>query len=231
MNTTKRDPDGRIISRRYDDPEAKVFIEGYGYFAEYEAEEARQQYEADCEKQDKRVRENWLATERGRACAELYEKFQQYKTMMKKTPYVYGRGDGKPVDFPEHVLFSAALEEYEQTRAEQAEIARRNLEKARQAERCEHRYLDGERCGSPKMKGKKLCYTHRKLEQVTAEKFDLGSLEDADSIQLAIKKLLAAVIDGKVDPKQIGYISNLLSVAAWNVKNTSTATRYTAEEQ
>jgi hypothetical protein len=213
------------MPRDWRDSEAKVYIEGYGYFAEYEADEARQQYEKERAEHDANVKRNWLTQDVGRVCADLYKKFQEYKELMKSDPYRQGRGDGRPMDFPEHMLFAATLVEYEKARAEQAEIARTNLEKARLAERCEHTYLDGQRCGSPKMKGKRLCFMHRRLEQVESEKFDLGLLEDSDSIQVAIKKLLAAIIDGKVDGKQAGYISNLLSIAAWNVRNTTTGGR------
>ena len=96
MNTTRRDASGKIKPRNQDDPEAKVWIEGYGYFADYEAEEARKQYEEDRARQTALVKRNWLYTDAGKLCGELYSKFQQYKKMMETDPYRSGRGDGKP---------------------------------------------------------------------------------------------------------------------------------------
>jgi hypothetical protein len=224
MNTTRRDENGKIMRRNHNDPEATVFIEGYGYFAEYEAEEARKQYEEECAKQTALVKRNWLYTDEGKLCGELYNKFQRYKEMMEKNPYRLGRGDGKPMDFPEHMLFAEALGEFE--RAEQAEIARKNLEKAQRAARCQHTYLGGQQCGCPRMRGKKLCYMHERLEQAQAMKLDLGPMEDPESIQLGIKKLQAAIIDGSLDYKQVSQLSYLIQVAAWNVRNMVLAGRY-----
>ena len=230
MNTTRRDADGKIKPRNQDDPEAQVWIDGYGYFAEYEAEEARKQYEEERAKHTEEVKQNWLYTDPGKVCAELYNKFQQYKKIMEKNPYRFGRGDGKPMDFPEHLLFAEALSEFERARAEQAEIARKNLEKAQRAARCQHTYLGGQQCGCPRMRGKKLCYMHERLEQAQAVKLDLGPMEDPESIQLAIKKLQAAIIDGALDYKQVSQLSYLIQVAAWNVRNMVLAGRYVEEQ-
>jgi len=226
MSTTKRDSTGRIMSRRFDDPEATVFIEDYGYFAEYEAEEARRQYEEQCAAREKRVKANWLETEGGKLCSEIYEKFQQYKEYMQHDPYHLGRGDGRPMDFPEHILFAGALKQLEDERAKQTEKARRNLERAQRAARCEHEHLNGDQCGSPKMKGKNRCYMHHRLEQAKTAKLDLGPMEDADSIQLAIKKLQVAVIDGTLDYKQVSQLAYLIQLAAWNVRSTTLGARY-----
>lgn len=111
------------------------------------------------------------------------------------------------MNFPEHMLFAEALREYEQQRAAQAELARKNLEKAQLAARCETIHLDGSRCGSPKMKDSTLCYMHDRLEKAKAAKLDLGPMEDPDSIQVAIKKLQTAVIDGTLDHRQVAQAS------------------------
>jgi hypothetical protein len=221
MNTTKRDSKGRIVNRRYDDPEAKVHIEGYGYFAEYEAEEARQQWAEICSEREEHVKQNWLQTDAGKLCGEIYAKFQQYKKLMERDPYSMGRGDGKPMNFPEHMLFAEALRTYEQERAAQAEMARKNLEKAQLAARCEEVHLDGSRCGSPKMKDSTRCYMHDRLEKAKSLKLDLGTMEDPDSIQVAIKRLQAAVIDGTLDDKQVRQLTYLIQLAAWNVRATT----------
>src|SRR6266568_3068987 len=44
---------------------------------------------------------------------------------------------------------------------------------------------------------------HQRMKEAEAVKLDLGPMEDPDSIQVAIKKLQKAVIDGTLDHKQI----------------------------
>ncbi len=75
------------------------------------------------------------------------------------------------------------------------------------------------------MKGKKLCRMHERMEEAKALKLDLGPMEDPDSIQVAIKKLQAAVIDGQLDHRQVASLSYLIQLAAWNVTRTSMAMR------
>jgi hypothetical protein len=77
------------------------------------------------------------------------------------------------------------------------------------------------------VKGKKLCRMHERLEEATAVKLDLGPMEDPDSIQLGIKKLQGAIIDGKLDSKQIGHLAYTIQLAAWNVTRTSMVVRET----
>ena len=109
----------------------------------------------------------------------------------------------------------------EDQRREREEKLRRNLEKAQKAARCQHVYLSGEGCRAPRMKGKKLCRMHDRLEEAKALKLDLGPMEDPDSIQLGITKLQGAIIDGKLDSKQIGHLAYTIQLAAWNVMRTS----------
>ena len=65
---------------------------------------------------------------------------------------------------------------------------------------------------------------HDRMEEAKALRLDLGSMEDPDSIQIAIKKLQAAVIDGVLDNKQIAALSYLIQLAAWNVTRTKRLT-------
>jgi hypothetical protein len=59
------------------------------------------------------------------------------------------------------------------------------------------------------------------MEEAKAVKLDLGPMEDPDSIQAGIRKLQAAIIDGKLDSKQIGLLYTI-QLAAWNVTRTRT---------
>jgi len=165
-------------------------------------------------------REAWEETPQGKLCVEMYQKFQEYKKLMEEDPGAK-RPHGIEEDFPEHRLFLEALYEGKEREGKREEQDQRNLEKARQAPRCQHVFLSGDRCQAPRKRGKKLCRMHERMEETTPVKIDLGPLEDPDSIQLAIQKLLKAIVDGVVDPKAIGQVTNLLQVAAWNVTRTS----------
>jgi hypothetical protein len=120
-------------------------------------------------------------------------------------------------------LFEECLRTLENNKREREETLRRNLEKAQSAARCEHEFLNGEQCRAPRVRGKQLCRMHEGMEEAKAVKLDLGSMEDPDSIQVGIRKLQAAIIDGKLDSKQIGHLAYTIQLAAWNVTRTTTA--------
>jgi hypothetical protein len=68
---------------------------------------------------------------------------------------------------------------------------------------------------------------HDRLEEAKTEMLalDLGPMEDADSIQMGIKKLQRAIIEGKLDHRQVGQLAYTIQLAAWNVTRTSMAGR------
>ena len=96
-----------------------------------------------------------------------------------------------------------------------------NLERAQKAVRCTHLLTNGERCRAPRVRRRLLCHMHERMLEARAEKIELPPLEDANSIQLAIMKLQKVVINGTLGYKQIGYLSNLIQIAAWNVRGTN----------
>ena len=173
----------------------------------------------------KDMKTHWLETEQGKLCMAFYTAFHAYKKFVEEHPYALRRRDGADVDFDEHRLFQQGLRAVEEYKAERAERDRKNLERAQKAARCEHMFTDSARCRAPKMKGKKLCRMHERMEETRALKMDLGPMEDPDSIQIAIKKLQAAVIDGVLDNKQVSALSYLIQLAAWNVTRTSMVVR------
>ena len=120
-------------------------------------------------------------------------------------------------------MFEECLQTMETRKREQEETLLRNLEKAQRAARCQHQFLNGEQCRAPRVRGKKLCRMHERMEEAKAVKLDLGPMEDADSIQVGIRKLQAAIIDGKLDTKQIGHLAYTIQLAAWNVTRTTSA--------
>jgi hypothetical protein len=169
------------------------------------------------------IREEWLETAAGKLCQEMYRKFQEYKLYLEQNPRARPDTDFPGADFHEHDLFKQGLlmmREYERRREEKD---LRNLRRAHEAARCRHEHADGRRCGSPRVRGKKLCHWHQRVEEAKALKLDLGPMEDPDSIQVAIMKLQRAVIDGALDPKTTGQLAYTIQLAAWNVSRTRIA--------
>ncbi len=213
-----------IQPRHHTDPRATVNLAGLWYAPE-EVEEVKRQNAERRAQYRRDMKERWVRTPEGKLCLELYTKFQEYKQYLEENLPARRRPDGAELDFEEHMLFAEALRRVSDYQQEREERDRRNLEKAHLAARCEHQHTDGERCGCPRVKGKKLCYMHLRLREATALKLDLGPMEDADSIQIGIKKLQAAVIDGTLDHRQIGSLAYLIQLAAWNVSRTTFGNR------
>lgn len=174
-----------------------------------------------------RGREKWEKTEHGRLCLAFYEAFQTYKNYFETHPSDPWNANSAGVGYDEHTLFAEGLRMVETQRREREETLRRNLEKAQKAARCQHRYLNGDRCGAPRVRGQKLCHMHERLEEAKTEmlELDLGTMEDADSILVGIKKLQRAIIEGKLNHRQVGQLAYTIQLAAWNVKRTSVAAR------
>ena len=127
--------------------------------------------------------------------------------------------------YEEHDLFKEGLRMAEEYRREQEEKRRHNLEKAQKAARCQHIYLNGRQCGAPRVKGSKLCRMHERVEEAKTAIIDLGPMEDADSIQMGIRKLQGAIIEGKLSHRQVGQLAYTIQLAAWNVTRTSMVAR------
>jgi hypothetical protein len=181
------------------------------------------------EARKKKYRQEWEETDGGQLCLAFYQAFEKYKYYME----IHGGEALRPsgpihMRYAEHLVFEECLKTLETRKQAREETLRKNLEKAQKAARCQHQFLNGEPCRAPRVKGKKLCRMHDRMEEATAVKMDLGTMEDADSIQVGIRKLQAAIIDGKLDAKQVGHLAYTIQLAAWNVKRT-TAARAEAE--
>ncbi|MGB9121008.1 MAG: hypothetical protein WCE73_10340 [Candidatus Angelobacter sp.] len=176
------------------------------------------------EARKKKFRQDWEESGGGQLCLAFYDAFKKYKYYVETHSGEMARPSG-PINnkYDEHIVCEECLSTLEGYKREREETLRKNLEKAQSAARCEHEFLNGERCRAPRVKGKKLCRMHEGLEEAKAVKLDLGSMEDADSIQVGIRKLQAAIIDGKLDSKQIGHLAYTIQLAAWNVTRTTTA--------
>jgi hypothetical protein len=188
----------------------------------YTCEEARELKRREIRAfETKDNREKWEKSEAGQLCMAFYQAFQAYRKYMEENPSKIHTPYGSLVNYDEHKLFEAGLKVMEQDRREREETARKNLEKAQRAARCQHVHTNGDQCGAPRVRGKKLCHMHERIEEAKAEALDLGSMEDPDSIQVAIQRLQKAIIDGKLTGKQVGQLAYTIQLAAWNVTRTS----------
>jgi hypothetical protein len=212
---------------RWEDPLATTEFQNQWYSVE-EATELQRRFEVKQAIYRKELRKTWEESEHGKLCLAFYEAFQAYKRYFESHESAQWVPRGPRVDcmdYDEHKLFSEGLRIAEAHRREQEETRRRNLEKAQRAARCVHIHVSGEQCGSPRVRGKKLCYMHERLEEARNQTLDLGPMEDPDSIQVAIKKLQGAIIDGKLDRRQVGQLAYTIQLAAWNVTRTTMMAR------
>jgi hypothetical protein len=179
--------------------------------------------EMDTARKEK-FRQEWEQTGGGQLCLAFYDSFKRYKEYLETHSGETSRPSGPlQMKYEEHRVFEECLKTLETRKREQEETLMRNLEKAQKAARCQHQFLNGEQCKAPRVKSKKLCRMHVRMEEAKAVKLDLGTMEDADSIQVGIRKLQAAIIDGKLDTKQVGHLAYTIQLAAWNVKRTTMA--------
>src|SRR5215472_13470366 len=209
--------------KRWEDPLATTEYQGEWYSAE-EVAELERSFRESQRNYNRELRKGWEESEHGKLCLAFYEAFQAYKKYFDTHEAARRVPDGPMMDaaeYDEHELFKEGLRMAEAYRQEQEETRRRNLEKAQRAARCTHIHVGGAQCGSPRVRGKKLCYMHERLEEAKSAKLELGPMEDPDSIQVGIKKLQGAIIDGKLDSKQIGHLAYTIQLAAWNVTRTT----------
>src|SRR6266853_538533 len=204
-----RDPQDPLATRTY---------KGQFYSAEEANELIQRENEARVEKDN---RQQWEQSEAGQLCIAFYGSFRAYEKYIQEHPRAIFKYSGQRVDYGEHKAFEQALKFMEQDRREREETARKNLEKAQRAARCQNIHVNGEQCGAPRVRGKKLCHMHERIEEAKAEALDLGSMEDPDSIQVAIQRLQKAIIDGKLTATQVGQLAYTIQLAAWNVTRTS----------
>ena len=83
--------------------------------------------------------------------------------------------------------------------------------------RCHHIRVDGVQCGSPALKGKRLCYFHSRA-RVTRSSTNLPILEDSNSVQHALMQVITALIRGTVDREIAGLLLYALQTASANAR-------------
>jgi hypothetical protein len=213
-----------IKPRDPSDPLATDVYKGQFYSREERNELIQRESHAEAVKYD---RESWEKSEAGRLCIAFYDAFRAYEKYLQQFPHAVFNNFGKRRDDKEHMAFEQALKFMEQDRREREEKDRKNLEKAQRAARCRHVHANGDVCGAPRVRGKKLCHMHERMEDAKAESENLAamlngwSMEDPDSIQVAIQRLQRAIIGGKLTGTQVGQLAYTIQLASCNVTRTS----------
>jgi hypothetical protein len=84
---------------------------------------------------------------------------------------------------------------------------------------CQHLRCNGTRCGSPALKEKPLCFFHNRLLNAP-EREIAHSVEDANSIQVALGEVVNRLFNCRIDVKKAKAMIYALQVAASNLKKT-----------
>jgi hypothetical protein len=91
------------------------------------------------------------------------------------------------------------------------------LVNANHSPRCQHLKVNGTRCGSPARHGRAYCCFHDSATRRSQE-FVLPIIEDAASLQLALNKILQALLDKLIDQKTASILLYGLQIAFANLK-------------
>jgi hypothetical protein len=86
------------------------------------------------------------------------------------------------------------------------------LELARNSPRCNHFKLDGTRCGSPAIKGKRLCFAHQKA-RYPQRNGQLPALRDDEAVACAAMQVSRALMEHSLDPRSASLLPWSLQIA------------------
>src|SRR5271169_4224266 len=93
--------------------------------------------------------------------------------------------------------------------------------------RCQHIKMNGTQCGSPSLRYRRLCFFHDRIRRERAKiaadvsaqrRFDLPLLEDANSVQVALMKVIQMLGSGRMDHKTAGLMLYALQTASANLR-------------
>ena len=95
--------------------------------------------------------------------------------------------------------------------------------------RCQHIKVNGTQCGSPSLRETRFCYYHIRyhwpelevLENKLEFRHSLPTLEDANSIQISLAKVMEQLVMQEIDHKTAALMLYALQTASMNLKRTS----------
>src|ERR1035438_10669063 len=93
--------------------------------------------------------------------------------------------------------------------------------------RCQHIRVNGTQCGSPSLRETKFCYYHIRYHWAELETLEdnnelrktLPTLEDANSIQIALANVIERLVMVEIDHKQAALILYALQTASMNLRS------------
>ncbi len=94
--------------------------------------------------------------------------------------------------------------------------------------RCQHVKMNGTQCGSPALRRRRHCFFHERIRREQAKiaadlsaqrLFELPLLEDANSVQMALMKVIQMLGAGRLDHKTAGLMLYALQTASVNLRN------------
>ena len=95
--------------------------------------------------------------------------------------------------------------------------------------RCQHLKVNGTQCGSPSLRESKYCYYHIRYHWPELKAIEnngewhrmLPTLEDANSIQTSLAKIMEQLVLQEIDHKTAALLLYALQTASMNLKRTS----------
>jgi hypothetical protein len=95
--------------------------------------------------------------------------------------------------------------------------------------RCQHIKVNGTQCGSPSLRETKYCYYHIRYHWPELDALEdkvewfkpLPTLEDANSIQVSLAKVMEQLLTQEIDHKTATLLLYALQIASMNLKRTS----------
>jgi len=88
--------------------------------------------------------------------------------------------------------------------------------------------MNGTQCGSPALRWRRHCFFHERIRRERAKiaadtsakrGFDLPLLEDANSVQVALMKVIQMLGSGRMDHRTAGLMLYALQTASFNLRN------------
>ena len=93
-------------------------------------------------------------------------------------------------------------------------------------QKCQHRKVDGTRCGSPAMKGRRMCYFHEQSRKLHPNRIgpapifrDFPIIEDPRSVQIGLNQVIQALVHRSIDHRSAAQILWGLEMAIGQVKS------------
>ena len=92
---------------------------------------------------------------------------------------------------------------------------------------CQHAHTNGNRCGSPALRGEQFCYYHhptrrparRSSDVPLPEAFDLPAIVELEDVQIAIHEIMGRVANATLDVKRANLLLGCVDRAARCVRS------------